>query len=52
MGKKKEKKKRRSRAVKLAMDCTWNVESRTLKNKDEPCGQLEEKENKKNEKKE
>jgi hypothetical protein len=25
-----------SRAVKLAMDCVWNVEGRTLKNKDEP----------------
>jgi hypothetical protein len=49
MGKKKEKKKRQRRAVKLAMDCVWSVESRTVKNKDEPCGQLEEKKNGKKE---
>jgi hypothetical protein len=47
MGKKKERKKRQWRAVKLAMDCTWNVEGRTLKNKDEPSGQLEKGEGKK-----
>jgi hypothetical protein len=28
--------KRQRKAVKLAMDCTWNEESRTLRNKDEP----------------
>jgi hypothetical protein len=27
---------RTKRAIKLAMDCTWNEEGRCLKNKDEP----------------
>jgi hypothetical protein len=40
MGKKKQQrklvKKLQKRAIKLAMDCTWNEEGRCLKNKDEP----------------
>jgi hypothetical protein len=52
MGQKKQKlrakliRKSRKRAIKLAMDCTWNEEGRCFKNKDKPLygvGKIKEK---------